>query len=230
LYSAVLSRQTRGVIIADANSKSAYFVGSTQLFFPRGGRYDLHLSNAEYVSSAGGHTYDYYGGATAGGGYYPMRRRAYYSAGESEMMKRMSAGINPVDVGEVEVPALSAGNLSFFHLAYSQHLELPPFVTAHIKQENDRMTGTITNNSRYPMTETTLIFSGNKIIVCPIRAGETLKVDEKILKAEDPNGPYAELASGRILLTATINDFAPGVQIGDQAPGGKITLIENLTQ
>ena len=49
LYSANLSTSSTGLLVVDERSDVGYYAGSTRMFFPRGGRYDLGFKSVEVV-------------------------------------------------------------------------------------------------------------------------------------------------------------------------------------
>ena len=62
LYSAKLSTATQGLLVATAHTPETLFFGKSQLFFPRGGEYDLKLQNLDSLGAGQGDPYDYSGG------------------------------------------------------------------------------------------------------------------------------------------------------------------------
>ena len=211
LYSSMLSKQTSGLLVADVNGKGAYFEGSTQLFFPRGGRYDLGLQNAEYVT--GQERNDEY--------------RYYYRGGPGE--HSLSDGIDPVDVGQVLVPAMSVSNLSFGKLQYGQRLTNAPHVTVQFSRDGDHLQGTVKNESIYRLQQCMLLFDGKKVTCGDLAGGETKKIEQTAVRDQDENGSLSHLSQGRVAFAANVAGFAPGCQIGTEAPGGKLMLFENVT-
>jgi len=102
LYSAELSCATRGMWIADEASPRGQFVGTSQLFFPRGGAYDLGLDGVQFI------------GSTESG----------YNSGAGKLFGNLKA----IDDGQVRVPGMTVNNLSFHEFNLQQTMEGGSFV------------------------------------------------------------------------------------------------------
>lgn len=98
LYSAELSNATRGMWIVDEAASSGQFVGRSQLFFPRGGAYDLGLDRVEHVSSA---NQDY---GNLGGG-------------------KLFGDLRATDDGQIRVRQMVVNNLSFHEFNLQQRMD-----------------------------------------------------------------------------------------------------------
>src|SRR2546423_6379040 len=107
-----------------------------------------------------------------------------------------------------------------------QRMNPPPPVTARLTSKGDHIAGTLTNNTRFILSNPSVEFDGRYVRLPLIQPGETLKVDYEGSKNLEES--LLQLSLGRVLFTATIKDFSPGVQIGAQASGGTITLLENI--
>lgn len=105
LYSAKLSRATRGLLIGTEGSPHAYFLGRAEIFFPRGGNYDLGFSRVDQVRP----------GEDVGDDYYYRHR-----GGQTPFMSDLAA----IDLGEVRAPRMSTGNLSFREFTFRQVVDL----------------------------------------------------------------------------------------------------------
>lgn len=97
LYSAELSCATRGMWIADSASPRGQFVGTSQLFFPRGGAYNLGLDGVQFI------------GSTESG----------YNSGAGKLFGNLKA----IDDGQVRVPRMTVNNLSFHEFNLQQVME-----------------------------------------------------------------------------------------------------------
>lgn len=94
LYAAEMSAAVNGTWVVDEVAPRGQFVGKAQLFFPRGGSYDLGLEGVGHVAESGG--YDY-------------RRDG-----------RLYNDLRAIDDGQIRVPALAARNLSFHEFSFQQ--------------------------------------------------------------------------------------------------------------
>ncbi|MEQ1822065.1 MAG: hypothetical protein ABL949_06130 [Fimbriimonadaceae bacterium] len=95
LYSANMSLMIVGTLVGDEQSKSTYFLGNTQMFFPRGGNYDLKLDGVEIAQNGMPNYYRPQGNQT----------------------------LDLVDTGEVRMPDLQVPNLAFREFSFSQKLD-----------------------------------------------------------------------------------------------------------
>lgn len=96
LYSADMSLMLVGTLVGDERSNSAYFLGNTQMFFPRGGAYDLKMEGVEMASN---------------------RNQSY------GMERRGTQAIELVDTGQIRVPAMQVTNLAFREFSFGQRLK-----------------------------------------------------------------------------------------------------------
>ncbi len=97
LYSADLSTATRGLWVVDEAAESGQFLGSTQMFFPRGGAYDLGLEGVEHIVS---------------------RRVSDYGADDDRLFNDLRA----IDDGRIRVPGMQVRNLSFHEFGFQQRM------------------------------------------------------------------------------------------------------------
>lgn len=146
LYSAQLSTATTGLLIADVNSKQAYFLGGSQLFFPRGGRYDLGLAGVEGIRSRSS---DPYG-------------RSAKAIGD----------FNPIDTGQINVPNLMVPNLSFREFAYYEARKDQLATIASIGKDSLR----IVNTSGKKITKGILFYEGGVTTIKDLNPGQTEEV------------------------------------------------------
>jgi hypothetical protein len=138
LYSAKLSTATQGLIVATSGADSV-FVGRSQLFFPRGGEYDLRMEGLESVGSSPSDE-DYYGG-------YRSRQQAGLS------------DVNPIDVGHILVSRMDVTNLAFRELGYRQMLPSSKWLTVAL---NGRKL-TIRNMCSHELTGVSAVVAGKGI-------------------------------------------------------------------
>lgn len=96
LYSAELSNATDGTWVVDEASVDGYFVGQSQIFFPRGGQYDLGLEGVEYIGD----------------------RSSRYGEGG-----KLFNDLRAVDEGQIKVRQMAVNNLSFHEFGFQQRVE-----------------------------------------------------------------------------------------------------------
>ena len=94
LYAAALSTASQGLVVLQEGRPEGMFFGTSQMFFPKGGTYDLRLENVDRLA--------------------PVQQVDYGSDA--------LAGFDPVDDGQVRVPRLQTDNLAFREMAYAQRL------------------------------------------------------------------------------------------------------------
>lgn len=118
LYSQGLARSTSGVIVADPVQNEAYFAGKAQLFFPRGGTFDLKSGPLEAAWSAS---------QIYGSGF-----------GMGDQTRTLNA-FSPVDVGVVAFPGANVSNLSFHEMNIAQVVPLGGRFSGTIKDRTFQM-------------------------------------------------------------------------------------------
>lgn len=132
LYQAGLSRRTAGVVVAAAGDPQARFDGFSEVFFPRGGSYQVAIPGTEaleltpFVNSEE----DYYSGSGA------------------------TQAFETVDVGQVVAPGLNLGNLSFRRLYHTEPVGLGGAITTNLLCDaTGHVTGTVRNGTNFTLTE-----------------------------------------------------------------------------
>lgn len=158
LYRAGLSRRTAGVIAAAAGDPQARFDGFSEVFFPRGGSYQIDIPKTEaleltpFVNSEE----DYYGGSTA------------------------TQALATVDVGQVSAPSLNLGNLAFRRLYHTEPVSLGGAVTANLRRDAaGHLIGTVRNGTSYALTECGVVQAGGDRWYAPVgdlAPGQTKRV------------------------------------------------------
>lgn len=96
LYAAELSTATRGTWVVDEASDRGQFLGSTQMFFPRGGAYDLGLQDVEHIVALLSDEYD--------------------------MNDRLFNDLRAIDDGTIRAPGMQVKNLSFQEFGFQQRM------------------------------------------------------------------------------------------------------------
>jgi hypothetical protein len=137
LYKAGLSRRATGTLAIAAGRPLAAFSGSSDLFFPRGGSYELAIPNGWEMENMGASDY---GG---GGG---------------------SDNLSPLDTIDtrdgIVAPAFAVTNLAFRRISYSQAVNLNGTIAGSLRRAPDargRMSysGTITNTTSVKLSQLT---------------------------------------------------------------------------
>jgi hypothetical protein len=211
LYSAQLSIASSGVLIGSDATPNGYFLGRTQLFFPRGGNYDMGFRGVDQVSARSQDPYEY-------------RYRGGYGE-DRGLMKNLGL----IDVGEVKAPKVSVGNLSFSEYTFRQVIPTKNWFQLDGRFSTDdkgiRFTGKLTNKSPYTLTAA-------RIVALPmvwaikdrIAPGETVSVSFNSTIAEISRAKQEAAAdqSGSVSglqLEADLQKFRPGAQIGEVVEG-----------
>ncbi len=195
LYSASLSSASQGVVVLQQGSPDAMFYGTSQMFFPRGGVYDLKLKGVDSLNG--------------------VQDPDGYGYGSNPL-----AGFNLVDVGEVLTPRLEADNLAFREMSYIQRLDNPdwiPFAKVGGKERVENLSpntfsGALANGP-YLSTAVDLPPGGSADV--PLGTGDRIPEGGSL----DPRDARNFTRSGRIALSGTLVGFRPGPQIGKEVAG-----------
>ena len=192
LYAANLSVATSGVVIAHQGDESGYFLGKVQMFFPRGGRYDLQLRGVEAVFGAG------------------QQGRMNQNAGLEQLA--------PIDTGEIVAPEASVTNLSFREFSLLQRVQVAAWFDVKIERSPGTTTSvSVTNRSPYPLSEAGILLQGKSFSLDPIAPGETKKTGAAPYRALDPMVDIANRSAsqgGVGCLVGILDGFRGGPQIG----------------
>ena len=200
LYSASLSTASQGIVIVQQGSPDAMFYGTSQMFFPRGGSYDLKLKGVDSMSSVRngdeyGYGYGYRGGSDA------------------------LAGFNPVDVGEILAPELEANNLAFRELSYTQRLDDADWFAfekidkGHLRVQNRSpyaFSGTVANGEF--VSKALAMEPGGQAVV-ELGVGDRAPAGSQLDPRDARNFTRQ---SGRMALSGNLKGFRPGPQIGKE--------------
>lgn len=190
LYAASLSTATRGVLVLQQGVPGGTFYGTSQMFFPRGGTYDLKLDDVESLR--------------------PVTNEYDYGADRL-------AGFNAVDVGTIEVPRLAASNLAFRDMSYVQRVPedgwfaIRPTDKRRYRVENRSpyaFKGWLATGSAQSATFD-LAPGGSKVI----ESGQAIDPGASLPPTDVRNLTRRD---GRIALSGRIDGFRPGPQIGKE--------------
>lgn len=184
LYRTPLSTATDGTLTWDARLPEGYFTGRTQLFVPRGGRYDLGLTGIDFL---GNEAYDEYGMGTS-----------------------QRTALDLVDTGSYSAPKARFTNLTYHSVVYAQIVPTGGWLrTAVAPRKGNRVQLKITNGSPYPWSHLELRAPGAKHTLSKLPPGETWIVPQEITlnDSRKPTQPS-------LLLVGTLEGFRPGPQLG----------------
>jgi hypothetical protein len=225
LYAADLSVENSGVLVFDTDYDTGYYVGETQLFFPRGGTYDLRLQNVEAV--------------------VPTMDEAYVmSPGQG---RNSMATLNATDVGQVVVDHLAATNLNFHQFSFAQTVPTGKWLDARIalhltgagRTRALKASGTILNRSPYEFSGT-LIAGSYVANLEDLKSGAQLDASSLAFKHLGVGQQFQFVgSSGRLsdqpvvghpnwkrpVIQGVIKGFRPGSQIGRETQGGSVITV-----
>ncbi|HXH60174.1 MAG TPA: hypothetical protein VNI20_02320 [Fimbriimonadaceae bacterium] len=198
LYSAGLTRSTTALIVAHQGAPAAFATGRQQLFFPRGGRYDLKFSGVEAVGAF----------------------RDMYSAFRNDEDNSLREDL--VDVGQVIAPEASVGSLTFREIGFQQSVPWPYKTPIRLKVLKDgtflRAQGVFTNDTPYTISNATLWAGTSSIQLGSVSAGQTVDIDG--ILTQRPNSPVGEVdvpvSKGQVVLVADVSDVKVGANLGKE--------------
>ena len=221
LYSAELSVSNTGILVMDTRFDKGYYAGQSQLFFPRGGSYDLRFHDVEAVLPTEQVDYGYGGRDDTGSMDF----------------------LNAVDVGKIVVDHMTTSNLSFHQFSFAETVTTAKWLEARITLNASRRgsgpdslfaSGTITNRSPYQISGT--LSDGPDVAHLPLlEPGATVKLDRAEFaprgRPQGVEGPQTWAEGSRfprlagsfqnLTLEGSIEGFRPGPQIGKEAPGNR---------
>ncbi len=200
LYSAQMSSATQGLLVAQEGMSEGIFIGSSQVFIPRAGSYDLKLEDVDSVGVAEEDDHGYYGG--------------YGGRGE-----RSTLELNPIDDGEIHVPALRANNLTFREINFRQR-EPGAAEWFQIRHVQRGKVFEIHNRGPYTLSQGSL-FVGKKAY--PLKGSlasgqkQRLTIGKDTPEAWDVGPSFAGIMISKTLaLTGKLEGIRPGPQIGKE--------------
>jgi hypothetical protein len=202
LYAASMSTQSSGMILADQSGDS-YFTGNTQMFFPKGGSYDLHIKNLEDIQEAGNPYYD---------------NRVSFTQG-LDVFQDAQDGI---------APKAQVANLSFHQWALQETMPHAEWVEAKLHVSDGIIDGTITNLSKYTL-KGCLIHSGQgrASIESDLPPGKTITIRKAISESSD-GSPITTLSIDRTVFSAQVEGFDPGPSLGKSLTTDSTLLVETI--
>lgn len=204
LYAASLSTATNGALVVQQGGPEAIFVGSTQIFFPNGGTYDLKMEDVDQLGS--GNPSQYYG-----------------------RQEQSRTQVNPVDTGVIRIPDLRAANLAFEEIGYRQRFSKFPGV--HIQSQliaNSLLRLKIRNSTGSNLRNAALIVAGRRYGL-ELQSGEEKALEvTSIPSPTDSQGDFLDGLTVRqpvTVLVADIDGIKAGPQLGTMVAGRSSTRL-----
>jgi hypothetical protein len=157
LYKAGLAHRTSGVLTVSAGDAGAHFSGYSEMFFPRGGSYDIELQSGERLEEQAEGQGDY----------------SYSSSTNPDRLETFDM------LSGIAAPDYDVGNLSFRRFYYSQSVALGGPLTARLSYARNGVGGTVTNNTNLTLTDTCLVIPETKteLFLGTIAPGATKKIN-----------------------------------------------------
>jgi len=200
LYSARMSTATQGLLLGQEGNADGMFLGQSQMFIPRSGSYDLKVAGIDSLAVRDNNDVYYYGGHD----------------------QDTSTDINPIDVGEIKIPQMSANNLAFKQVTYRQKVPVGNWFSISLhKVSSSRGTCTVTNESPYDLNQAVLYVSDTRVDMGTLRAGEKKAVNYNLdLGGTEFSGvsDFTQFLTRNqnIALGGMVYGFRPGPQLGEQ--------------
>jgi len=222
LYLGKMMTESRGTLLVSEHMPNGVFRGSTQLFFPTGGSYDLGLSGVDQISSGDANRY----GAPS----------------------LNAEPLTAVDADQFLVPGLSVHNLQFKELTYEQLVDAKELLSLSARRVGNKLEVAITNRSPYELSGGSVFIEGKTQsttqaidpgltiapgatvhVSVPTRSSSGLQDPETgesyLATIADPLGRFSML-SHRTAFRAKLRGFRPGPQVGSEgADKGEINVV-----
>ncbi len=208
LYGQKMSTASQGIMLVRDGLPEALFVGTTKVFIPKGGNYDLHMTGIDSIGALEDNPYDY-----------------------SYRTTNNSLDLNPVDNGEITVPSMHASNLAFREITYRQHVSIGSQYSLSMHRSGAFAVCELKNRGSSDLANATVFVGKRSQAVGTIKAGETktVKLDLTAPFSEQSGGSPLQSALGYYggaAVAATLSNFRPGPQIGDEvATRSHVTLL-----
>jgi len=194
LYAADLSLASTGALIVREGEPEGYYLGRSQLFFPRGGTYDLGLERVEAI---------------------------FPSTSARRGMSQMTESLGSVDLGQVSARP-NVTNLSFREFSYLQRIPTKQWLQVRVQTRQGAPVGvSVVNRSNQTLTDVGVLLKGVAFSVGQIAPGETKSSTEKGYEMMDSlvDMANAEAETGRQgVLVGLMPQLKPGPQIGAIVP------------
>lgn len=205
LYAANLSVSSSGTIVMHQGDPEATYLGHTQLFFPRGGRYDLKLDGVESVFT-----------------------REVYSGNPNQISTM--ASLSMWDDGQIRATDSSVTNLAFREFSLLQRVKVKDLVAVKVNRRGGKVVSvSLTNRSPYLLEQTGVILGDGSMDVGTLKPGETKESHQSGYMATEAGPTFAVtqvtqsalMPPGRhgdkgalAAVTGLISGFPVGPQVG----------------
>ncbi|MGV3616170.1 MAG: hypothetical protein ACO1SV_12620 [Fimbriimonas sp.] len=208
LYSAKMSTATVGIVVGQQGMTDGMFVGMTQIFIPRSGVYDLKLTGVENLGT-------------------PRTDTNFWESNGED-----TAQFDPVDVGEIQVPAMRANNLAFRRMNYRQRMPVGEWFSIDVEPTgNGKWRCTARNSGSYPLSAAKISVGSADHELGTLEPGQarTVTVDRPVGGA-DPGitwdvDQFLYRQNG-VALVGTLDGVRPGPQLGQVvADRTKVNLV-----
>jgi len=203
LYKSKMSTVTNGVVLAQEGEPEGMFIGNTQMFVPHAGSYDLKLKNVDSIGELStDSSQEYFGG------------------------QPIESDFEPIDVGEIEVPGMSANNLTFRKLSYRQRVPISSWFHVQLESMGAHTARCdITNSSPFTLHNAQIAVGAQLQNIADLGPGQHASASVS-LERETAPGTYSTtdvrmftLNKPRVALVGKLMGFRPGPQIGEDIPG-----------
>lgn len=204
LYGAGLSTWSNAVLVAQAGQDDGLVVGSSQIFFPNAGRYDLKLSSVDSLSVS----------AIPGGPYGTP----------------FSAGIEPVDNGEIHAD-MSVPSLAFRQVTFRQKVHVKDWIEAE-RLDNGMIK--VTNKSPYALENARVVTPNGWVSVGNLDPNVPRVIEPRVVKVplgEQGNLVHLLKRTNGVAVTGGLEGFRAGPHIGTEvgdSPGINLCYMTNL--
>lgn len=202
LYAADLSAATSGVLVGHQGEPSGFFLGRSQMFFPRGGRYDLKLSGVEAVFGV----------------------ESSRNGQQASTLDQLAA----IDTGEIIAPEAAVTNLSFREFSLIQRVQMASWFSVTPQLEGGKIVGAkVTNASPHSLVDAGVLVQGKTFSLETIGPGQTKSTGRAPFRAMDPLVDVAQrsVAGGGGCLVGILDGFRGGPQIGAVATSSNRTWL-----
>ncbi len=201
LYSQKMSTATQGLLVIQEGVDDGMFVGTSQMFVPRSGRYDLKLTGVDSLGAVDTDRY-YYG---------------------SPFDQNDNSTLDAIDTGEVTVPDMPVNNLAFKEISFRQRFPVGSWFSIDAKRASKFVADvTVRNNSPYAVRDAYLMAAGQDYKIKDLEPGQTVTASIKHISGQpDSSGGLASFSAryGSVLLTGSLDGLRPGPQIGNEVAG-----------
>ncbi|HEY0866773.1 MAG TPA: hypothetical protein VGE01_05325, partial [Fimbriimonas sp.] len=203
LYSANLSVASQGMLVLQDGFGEGMFIGSTQMFLPHGGSYNLKMHGVDSISSSSDGPY-----------------RTEWTRASSPRF----ADLQPIDAGEVLVPEMRAANLAFRELHYRQRVSAPGWFALRKLPQGKVF---VRNASPYTIEGAAVVLGFSRVDLGRLPPGQSRTVD-----ASDPLKEHSGIfgpkdvrnvtgPTGGVALIGRVPGFRPGPLVGQEVASRK---------